>query len=141
MLRVPGSSEDLFPVKSAGGDVRVVYCPLDALTIARENPDREVVFFGIGFETTAPANAMTVYQAQRLGITNFSLLVSHVLVPPAIAAIMESPRCRVQAFLAAGHVCSVMGTRSTRRWPRSTACRSWSPASSRSTSSRGSGGP
>jgi hydrogenase expression/formation protein HypD len=109
MLRVPGSSDDLFRVKSAGGDVRVVYSPLDALTIARENPDREVVFFGIGFETTAPANAMTVFQAQRLGITNFSLLVSHVLVPPAIAAIMESPRCRVQAFLAAGHVCSVMG--------------------------------
>ena len=109
MLRVPGSSDDLFRVKSAGGDVRVVYSPLDALTIARENPDREVVFFGIGFETTAPANAMTVVQAKRLGITNFSLLVSHVLVPPAIAAIMESPRCRVQAFLAAGHVCSVMG--------------------------------
>ena len=110
MLRVPGSSRDLFGVKSAGGDVRVVYSPLDALTIARENPDRQVVFFGIGFETTAPANAMTVYQARRLGVPNFSLLVSHVLVPPAIAAIMESPRCRVQAFLAAGHVCSVMGT-------------------------------
>ncbi|MGZ4626069.1 MAG: hydrogenase formation protein HypD [Kineosporiaceae bacterium] len=111
MLRVPGSQSDLFRVKSAGGDVRVVYSPLDALTLARENPDRQVVFFGIGFETTAPANAMTVYQARRLGIPNFSLLVSHVLVPPAIAAIMESPRCRVQAFLAAGHVCSVMGTR------------------------------
>ncbi len=110
MLRVPGSSEDLFRIKSAGGDIRVVYSPLDALTLARENPDREVVFFGIGFETTAPANAMTVYQAQRLGIKNFSLLVSHVLVPPAVAAIMESPTCRVQAFLAAGHVCSVMGT-------------------------------
>jgi hydrogenase expression/formation protein HypD len=110
MLRVPGSSQDLFSVKSAGGDVRVVYSPLDALKLARENPDREVVFFGIGFETTAPANAMTVYQAKRLGVRNFSLLVSHVLVPPAIAAIMESPTCRVQAFLAAGHVCSVMGT-------------------------------
>jgi hydrogenase expression/formation protein HypD len=110
MLRVPGSSSDLFRVKSAGGDVRVVYSPLDALKLARENPDREVVFFGIGFETTAPANAMTVYQAKRLGIENFSLLVSHVLVPPAIAAIMEAPTCRVQAFLAAGHVCSVMGT-------------------------------
>ncbi|MEU9320297.1 hydrogenase formation protein HypD [Streptomyces sp. NPDC048295] len=110
MLRVPGSSQDLFSVKSAGGDVRVVYSPLDALKLARENPDREVVFFGIGFETTAPANAMTVYQAQRLGVRNFSLLVSHVLVPPAIAAIMESSTCRVQAFLAAGHVCSVMGT-------------------------------
>ena len=110
MLRVPGSSQDLFQVKSQGGDVRVVYSPLDALKLARANPDKQVVFFGIGFETTAPANAMTVYQAQRLGVKNFSLLVSHVLVPPAIAAIMESPTCRVQAFLAAGHVCSVMGT-------------------------------
>ena len=110
MLRVPGSSEDLFRIKGNGGDVRVVYSPLDALKIAKENPDRQVVFFGIGFETTAPANAMTVYQAKRLGIGNFSLLVSHVLVPPAIAAIMESETCRVQAFLAAGHVCSVMGT-------------------------------
>ncbi len=110
MLRVPGSSEDLFRIKSAGGDVRVVYSPLDALNLARENPDREVVFFGIGFETTAPANAMTVYQAKRLGIKNFSLLVSHVLVPPAMSAIMESPTCRVQGFLAAGHVCCVMGT-------------------------------
>jgi len=111
MLRVPGSSKDLFSIKSAGGDVRVVYSPLDALKLAKDNPDRQVVFFGIGFETTAPANAMTVYQAKKQGIRNFSLLVSHVLVPPAIAAIMESPRCRVQAFLAAGHVCSVMGTR------------------------------
>ncbi|MET0953851.1 MAG: hydrogenase formation protein HypD [Aeromicrobium sp.] len=110
MLRVPGSSEDLFHVKSAGGDVRVVYSPLDALAIARDNPDREVVFFGIGFETTAPANAMTVHQAHRLGIDNFSLLVSHVLVPPAMSAIMDSPTCRVQGFLAAGHVCCVMGT-------------------------------
>jgi hydrogenase expression/formation protein HypD len=110
MLRVPGSSQDLFGIKSAGGDVRVVYSPLDALNLAKENPDKQVVFFGIGFETTAPANAMTVYQARRLGVRNFSLLVSHVLVPPAIAAIMESPTCRVQAFLAAGHVCSVMGT-------------------------------
>jgi hydrogenase expression/formation protein HypD len=110
MLRVPGSSADLFRVKSAGGDVRVVYSPLDALQLARDLPDRQVVFFGIGFETTAPANAMTVYEAKRLGIENFSLLVSHVLVPPAIAAIMESPSCRVQGFLAAGHVCSVMGT-------------------------------
>jgi hydrogenase expression/formation protein HypD len=110
MLRVPGSATDLFGVKSAGGDVRVVYSPLDALRIARENPERQVVFFGIGFETTAPANAMAVYQARRAGLANFSLLVSHVLVPPAIAAIMESPACRVRAFLAAGHVCSVMGT-------------------------------
>jgi hydrogenase expression/formation protein HypD len=109
MLRVPGSGRDLFRVKSQGGDVRVVYSPLDALRIARENPDREVVFFGIGFETTAPPNAMAVHQAHRLGVTNFSMLVSHVRVPPAIEAIMESPTCRVQAFLAAGHVCSVMG--------------------------------
>ena len=110
MLRVPGSGQDLLMVKSAGGDVRVVYSPLDALTLARQNPDKQVVFFGIGFETTAPANAMTVYQAKRAGVTNFSMLVSHVLVPPAMAAIMESPDCRVQGFLAAGHVCSVMGT-------------------------------
>ncbi len=110
MLRVPGSREDLFMIKSAGGDVRVVYSPLDALTLARQNPTKQVVFFGIGFETTAPANAMTVYQAKRLGVTNFSMLVSHVLVPPAMAAIMQSPTCRVQGFLAAGHVCSVMGT-------------------------------
>ena len=110
MLRVPGSGRDLFRIKSAGGDVRVVYSPLDALKIARENPDRQVVFFGIGFETTAPPNAMAVYQAKRLGVTNFTMLVSHVRVPPAIEAIMQSPTCRVQAFLAAGHVCSVMGT-------------------------------
>jgi hydrogenase expression/formation protein HypD len=110
MLRVPGSGRDLFSVKSTGGDVRVVYSPLDALKIARDNPNRQVVFFGIGFETTAPPNAMTVFQAKKQGLTNFSLLVSHVLVPPAIAAIMESPTCRVQGFLAAGHVCSVMGT-------------------------------
>jgi hydrogenase expression/formation protein HypD len=110
MLRVPGSGRDLFQVKSAGGDVRVVYSPLDALKLARENPDKQVVFFGIGFETTAPPNAMTVYQAKRLGVANFSMLVSHVRVPPAIEAIMTSPSCRVQGFLAAGHVCSVMGT-------------------------------
>ena len=110
MLRVPGSEKDLFRVRGEGGDVRVVYSPLDALKLAQDNPDRQVVFFGIGFETTAPPNAMTVYQAKRLGIENFSLLVSHVRVPPAIEAIMTSPTCRVQAFLAAGHVCSVMGT-------------------------------
>ncbi|GAA3600978.1 hydrogenase formation protein HypD [Marihabitans asiaticum] len=110
MLRVPGSRDDLFTIKSQGGDVRVVYSPLDALRIAQDEPEREVVFFGIGFETTAPANAMAVHQARRLGVGNFSLLVSHVLVPPAIEAIMESPSCRVQGFLAAGHVCSVMGT-------------------------------
>jgi hydrogenase expression/formation protein HypD len=109
MLRVPGSGRDLFRVKSDGGDVRIVYSPLDAVRLAQENPDKEVVFFGIGFETTAPANAMTVKMAQQLGLTNFSLLVSHVLVPPAITALMESPVRRVQAFLAAGHVCTVMG--------------------------------
>ncbi|SDO19645.1 hydrogenase formation protein HypD [Actinacidiphila guanduensis] len=110
MLRVPGSGRDLFRVRAAGGDVRVVYSPLDALRLAREHPDKEVVFFGIGFETTAPPNAMAVHQAARLGIRNFSMLVSHVRVPPAIEAIMQSPDCRVDAFLAAGHVCSVMGT-------------------------------
>src|SRR5438045_7484258 len=105
MLRVPGTDRDLFRVKGEGGDVRVVYSPLDALKIARQNPDREVVFFGIGFETTAPPHAMTVYQPRKHRIPNFSLLVSHVRVPPAIEAIMTSPSCRVQAFLAAGHVC------------------------------------
>ncbi|MFF4820880.1 hydrogenase formation protein HypD [Kitasatospora sp. NPDC001309] len=110
MLRVPGTDRDLFRVRGEGGDVRVVYSPLDALRIARENPDREVVFFGIGFETTAPPNAMAVHLARKQGLRNFSMLVSHVRVPPAIEAIMDSPECRVQAFLAAGHVCSVMGT-------------------------------
>jgi hydrogenase expression/formation protein HypD len=109
MLRVPGSQHDLFTVKSRGGDVRIVYSPLDAVELARQNPDREVVFFGIGFETTAPANAMSVYQAKLQDIRNFSMLASHVLVPPAIDAIMNAPQNRVQAFLAAGHVCSVMG--------------------------------
>ena len=110
MLRVPGSEQDLFGVRSAGGDVRVVYSPLDAVEIAAQHPDRQVVFFGIGFETTAPANAMAVLSAHRRGLTNFSLLVSHVLVPPAVQALLESPVRRVQAFLLAGHVCSVMGT-------------------------------
>ncbi|NUS54960.1 MAG: hydrogenase formation protein HypD [Streptomycetaceae bacterium] len=110
MLRVPGTDRDLFRVRGEGGDVRVVYSPLDALDIARENPHREVVFFGIGFETTAPPNAMTVHQARKQNIRNFSMLVSHVRVPPAIEAIMTSADCRVQGFLAAGHVCSVMGT-------------------------------
>ncbi len=109
MLRVPGSEKDLFRIKSEGGDVRTVYSPLDALKFAKQNPEKEVVFFGVGFETTAPANAMAVFQAKKQNLTNFSMLVSHVLVPPAIAAIMESPTNRVQAFLAAGHVCSVMG--------------------------------
>jgi len=110
MLRVPGSGKDLFRIKSEGGDVRIVYSPLDAVKLAQANPHRQVVFFGIGFETTAPANAMAVFQAKQLGLNNFSMLVSHALVPPAIAAIMGSPGNRVQAFLAAGHVCSVMGT-------------------------------
>ena len=109
MLRVPGSQGDLFQVKADGGDVRVVYSPLDAVKIARENPDREVVFLAIGFETTAPANAMAVKLAHDQRVENFSALVSHVLVPPAIEAIMNSPGNRVNAFLAAGHVCSVTG--------------------------------
>ena len=109
MLRVPGSDCDLQQVRARGGNVRVVYSPLDALEIARRNPDREVVFFAVGFETTAPANAMAVWRARELGIPNFSVLVSHVTVPPAISAIMESPDNRVQGFLAAGHVCAVMG--------------------------------
>ncbi|MBY0493386.1 MAG: hydrogenase formation protein HypD [Cyanobacteria bacterium] len=109
MLRVPGRTTDLLTVKARGGDVRIVYSPLDAVKLARENPDREVVFFAVGFETTAPANAMAVFQAAQLGLTNFSILVSHVLVPPAMEAILSSPKSRVQGFLAAGHVCSVMG--------------------------------
>lgn len=110
MLRVPGTGRDLLQVKSEGGDVRIVYSPLDAVTIAEDNPDKQVVFFAIGFETTAPANAMSVHQAKQRGLTNFSVLVSHVLVPPAIEAIASSPSNRVDGFLAAGHVCSVMGT-------------------------------
>lgn len=109
MLRVPGSECDLLQVKSRGGDVRIVYSPLDAVRLARENPGREVVFFGVGFETTAPATALAVEQAARLGVKNFSLLVSHVLVPPAIEAILTGEHNRVQGFLAAGHVCTVMG--------------------------------
>jgi len=109
MLRVPGTECDLFQIKGNGGDVRVVYSPLDAVELAVKNPDRQVVFFGVGFETTAPANAMSVHLAKRRGLKNFSLLVSHVLVPPAIDAILQSPGNTVQAFLAAGHVCSVMG--------------------------------
>jgi hydrogenase expression/formation protein HypD len=109
MLRVPGRSKDLLAVKAEGGDVRIVYSPLDALAIAREHPAKEVVFFAVGFETTAPANAMAVYQAAERGVENFSILVSHVLVPPAMEAILSSPANRVQGFLAAGHVCTVMG--------------------------------
>jgi hydrogenase expression/formation protein HypD len=110
MLRVPGSDGDLFGVRARGGDVRVVYSPLEAVAVAEANPDREVVFLAVGFETTAPGNAMVAHQARQRGLTNLSLLVSHVLVPPAIEAIASSPTSRVDAFLAAGHVCSVMGT-------------------------------
>ncbi|MBI4613551.1 MAG: hydrogenase formation protein HypD [Planctomycetes bacterium] len=110
MLRVPGTDKDHLLVKAEGGDVRVVYSPLDALELARTNPHREVVFFAVGFETTAPANAMAVHQARTLAVKNFSLLAAQVLVPPAIRAILGSPENRVQGFLAAGHVCTVMGT-------------------------------
>jgi hydrogenase expression/formation protein HypD len=109
MLRVPGSTTDLLSAKAKGADVRIVYSPLDAVKVAEDNPSREVVFFGVGFETTAPATAMAVFQAAQKGLKNFSMLISHVLVPPAIEALMSSPNCRVQAFLAAGHVCTVMG--------------------------------
>jgi hydrogenase expression/formation protein HypD len=109
MLRVPGSSKDLLSVKAEGGDVRMVYSPLDAVKIARQNPDKKVVFFAVGFETTAPANAMSVWEANKLGLKNYSILSSHVLVPPAMEALLSSPHNMVQAFLAAGHVCAVMG--------------------------------
>ncbi|MBI2808185.1 MAG: hydrogenase formation protein HypD [Planctomycetes bacterium] len=109
MMRVPGTQSDLLRVKADGGDVRMVYSPVDAVEIAVQNPHRQVVFFAVGFETTAPANALAVYQARRRNLRNFSVLVSQVLVPPAMRAILESPRCRVQGFLAAGHVCAVMG--------------------------------
>jgi hydrogenase expression/formation protein HypD len=109
MLRVPGSERSLFDAKAEGGDVRIVYSPMDAVKLARQNPHRQVVFFAVGFETTAPANAMSVWQAARAGLDNYSILVAHVLVPPAIAAILEAPAHRVQAFLAPGHVCTVMG--------------------------------
>ncbi len=109
MLRVPGSGRDLFSVRADGGDVRIVYSPLDALEIARKNPEKTVVFFAIGFETTAPANAMAVLQARAQGLKNFTVLVSHVTVPAAIRALMDSPDVQVDGFLAAGHVCTVMG--------------------------------
>ena len=109
MLRVPGSDGDLFSIRAAGGDVRVVYSSLDAVKIAQENPEKQVVFFAIGFETTAPANAMSVFHAKKLGLKNFSLLTSHVRVPPAMHTILGSVNNRVQGFLAAGHVCAVMG--------------------------------
>jgi hydrogenase expression/formation protein HypD len=109
MLRVPGSGGDLFSVKAAGGDVRIVYSPTDAVQIAIQNPDKQVVFFAVGFETTAPANAMSVFLAKQMGLKNYSVLVSHVLVPPAMEVILGSPDNHVQGFLAAGHVCTVMG--------------------------------
>lgn len=111
MLRVPGSEGDLLSLKARGADIRIVYSPMDALALARKNPDREVVFFGIGFETTAPANAMALLQAKKLGVKNFSILVSHVLVPPSIAYIAQTAESRVQAFLGPGHVCAVTGLR------------------------------
>jgi hydrogenase expression/formation protein HypD len=109
MLRVPGSATDLLQLKSSGADVRIVYSPLDAVTLAARHPDRQVVFFAIGFETTAPANAMAIWLARRRGLDNFSALVSHVLVPPALEAILGAPDNRVQAFLGPGHVCTVVG--------------------------------
>jgi hydrogenase expression/formation protein HypD len=109
MLRVPGSSKSLFDVKAEGGDVRIVYSPLDALKLAKANAQKQVVFFAVGFETTAPANAMAAWQADHDGVENFSLLVSHVLVPPAMEALLSSDSCVVQGFLAAGHVCTIMG--------------------------------
>lgn len=109
MLRVPGSSQSLLEAKAAGGDVRILYSPLEAVKIALENPGREVVFFAVGFETTAPANALSVLHAQRAGITNYSILTSHVIVPPAIEAVMNDPDSNIQGFLAAGHVCAIMG--------------------------------
>ena len=109
MLRVPGSTTDLFTCRAAGGEVRIMYSPLDALQLARRQPDKQIVFFAVGFETTAPTTAMTVWQAKRRGIKNFSVLMAHVRVPPAIAAILTAPGNRVQGFLAAGHVCTIMG--------------------------------
>ena len=111
MLRVPGSRGDLLSLKARGADIRIVYSPLDALRLAEAHPERRVVFFAIGFETTAPANAMAAWQAKRRGVANFSLLVSQVLVPPMLSALLQSPGNRVQAFLGPGHVCTVMGTR------------------------------
>lgn len=109
MLRVPGSRKSLLSAKAGGADIRMMYSPLEAVKIARENPDREVVFFAVGFETTAPANALSVIQAHQLGLKNYSILASHVLVPPAMEAVLNDPDSRIQAFLAAGHVCTIMG--------------------------------
>ncbi len=109
MLRVPGSDKSLLQIKAEGADVRILYSPLEALSIAKENPDKEVIFFAVGFETTAPANALSVYQASKSGISNYSILVSHVLVPPAMEAILDDEESRIQGFLAAGHVLTIMG--------------------------------
>lgn len=109
MLRVPGSEKSLLQIKAEGADIRILYSPLEALNIAKENPDKEVIFFAVGFETTAPANALSVYQASKLGIPNYSILVSHVLVPPAMEAILDDKENRIQGFLAAGHVLTIMG--------------------------------
>jgi len=109
MLRVPGSSMSLLEAKAEGADVRILYSPLEAVQIASKNPDRQVVFFAVGFETTAPANALSVIHADHLNLDNYSILASHVLVPPAITALMDDPECSIQAFLAAGHVCTIMG--------------------------------
>ena len=135
MLRVPGSSAggeagDLLGVRAAGGDVRLLTSPLQALDLARRHPDRQVVFLAVGFETTAPATALLVHQAQAAGVTNLSLLVAHVRVPPAMEAILTAEGNQVQGFLAAGHVCAVMGIGELRSWRTGTGCRWWSPASS-----------
>jgi hydrogenase expression/formation protein HypD len=144
MLRVPGSREDLFHAKAQGADVRVVYSPMDALKVARTHPEKTVVFLAIGFETTAPANAMTVWQAQREGLANFFLLVSHVLVPPAIRLLLGSRENRVQGFIAPGHVCTVVGYRQYEWWaiasmsslPKIFAYQSWSAVLNPSISSK-----
>ena len=109
MIRVPGSKRSLLEAKAGGADVRILYSPLEAVRLARDNPDREVVFFAVGFETTAPANALAVVQARQLGLKNFSILASHVLVPPAMEAVMQDSDTHIQGFLAAGHVCTIMG--------------------------------
>jgi hydrogenase expression/formation protein HypD len=117
MLRVPGSERSLLEAKARGADVRILYSPLEAVKLAEQHPDREVVFFAVGFETTAPANALSVLHAQRAGLTNYSILASHVLVPPAIAAVMNDPEARIEGFLAAGHVCTIMGIEEYRELP------------------------
>ena len=134
MLRVPGSRDDLLKVKARGGDVRIVYSPLDALRLARQHPDRKVVFFAVGFETTAPANAMAVHRARREGLANFSVLVAHVLVPPALEALLvRRGRPRSRASSPPATCAPSSATATTSRSPSGTASRSWSPASSRST--------